>query len=91
MQLGGVHGRNWTLKAGRLNTSWCKQWLVCTGNGDSVYSRLMAAVGRADMGAQSAQYATNAKRCVHGRSSESPAALMYFALSLQHMHLLRSR
>ena len=33
------------------------------GNGDSIYSRLMAAVGRPDMGAQNPDYATNSQRC----------------------------
>lgn len=36
--------------------------MVVGGNGDSVYTRLMAAVGRADMGAANPKYATNADR-----------------------------
>ena len=37
---------------------------ICAGgNGDSIYSRLMAAVGRPDMGAQNPDYATNTQRC----------------------------
>ena len=37
--------------------------VVIGGNGDSIYSRLMAAVGRPDLGAHNASYATNTLRC----------------------------
>ena len=37
--------------------------VVIGGNGDSIYTRLMAAVGRPDMGSQNPTYATNALRC----------------------------
>ena len=38
--------------------------VMCAGgNGDSIYSRLMAAVGRPDMAAQNPDYATNSQRC----------------------------
>ena len=39
------------------------RWVIVGGNGDSVYTRLMAAVGRPDMGAQNPLYANNAARC----------------------------
>ncbi|KAK9803728.1 hypothetical protein WJX73_007916 [Symbiochloris irregularis] len=39
------------------------KWAIIGGNGESVYTRLMAAVGRPDMGAQNPTYATNSKRC----------------------------
>ena len=37
--------------------------MVVGGNGDSIYSRLMAAVGRQDMGADNPDYADNSRRC----------------------------
>jgi crotonobetainyl-CoA:carnitine CoA-transferase CaiB-like acyl-CoA transferase len=59
------------------------RYVVIGGNGDSVYSRLMAAIGRPDMDATNPAYATNSLRCqrdedimgaisawVAGRSSE---------------------
>jgi len=39
------------------------KYVVIGGNGDSVYTRLMAAIGRPDMGADNPAYATNADRC----------------------------
>ena len=39
------------------------RWVIIGGNGDSVYTRLMAAVGRPDMGMQNQHYATNPLRC----------------------------
>ena len=39
--------------------------VVIGGNGDSIYTRLMAAVGRPDMGSQNPTYATNTLRCQH--------------------------
>eukprot|EP00877_Chromochloris_zofingiensis_P012019 jgi/Chrzof1/7070/Cz02g09190.t1 len=41
------------------------KYVVIGGNGDSVYTRLMTALGRADMGAKNPQYATNSDRCRH--------------------------
>ena len=38
------------------------RYVVVGGNGDSVYTRLMAAVGRPDMGAANPKYATNTDR-----------------------------
>ena len=38
-------------------------YVIIGGNGDSVYSRLMAAVGRPDMGSSNPLYATNTLRC----------------------------
>eukprot|EP00803_Ostreobium_quekettii_P009460 evm.model.scf_5.18 EVM.evm.TU.scf_5.18 scf_5:230676-235176(-) len=38
-------------------------YVVIGGNGNSVYSRLMAAIGRADMTTENPKYATDAKRC----------------------------
>ena len=48
------------------NTYKCAdgKFLVIGGNGDSIFARLMKAVGRADM-ASDAKYATNADRVVH--------------------------
>jgi crotonobetainyl-CoA:carnitine CoA-transferase CaiB-like acyl-CoA transferase len=39
------------------------RYVIIGGNGDSVYTRLMAAVGRPDMGAHNPLYANNAERC----------------------------
>lgn len=52
---GVVPSGTWQTKDGK--------YVVIGGNGDSIYTRLMAAVGRADMGADNADYATNTKRC----------------------------
>ena len=41
------------------------KYVIIGGNGDSVYSRLMAAVGRPEMGSQNPMYATNTLRCTH--------------------------
>lgn len=50
------------------------RWCVVGGNGDSVYSRLMDAVGRPDMRADADErYATNAARC--GAADEIYAAV----------------
>lgn len=40
-----------------------EHYVIIGGNGDSVYTRLMAAVGRPDMGADNQLYATNSARC----------------------------
>lgn len=48
--------------SGTFKTSDGK-FVVIGGNGDSVYSRLMAAIGRPDMAADNPDYANNAKRC----------------------------
>lgn len=50
------------------NTYECKdgKFLVIGGNGDSIFARLMQAVGRADI-AESPDYASNADRVVHQR------------------------
>ena len=37
--------------------------MVVGGNGDSIYSRLMSAVGRQDMAADNPDYADNSRRC----------------------------
>jgi len=39
------------------------KYVIIGGNGDSVYSRLMAAVGRPDMSSANPLYATNTHRC----------------------------
>lgn len=39
------------------------KYVIIGGNGDSVYSRLMAAVGRPDMASSNPLYATNTLRC----------------------------
>ncbi len=41
------------------------KFIIIGGNGDSVYTRLMAAVGRPDMGADNPKFASNSKRCEH--------------------------
>ena len=41
------------------------KWVVIGGNGDSVYSRLMEAIGRPDMGSSNPRYANNSMRCRH--------------------------
>ena len=50
------------------NTYECKdgKFLVIGGNGDSIFARLMQAVGRADI-AENPSYASNADRVVHQR------------------------
>ena len=50
------------------NTYECKdgKFLVIGGNGDSIFARLMQAVGRADI-AENPDYASNADRVVHQR------------------------
>lgn len=50
------------------NTYECKdgKFLVIGGNGDSIFARLMQAVGRADI-AENPNYASNADRVVHQR------------------------
>jgi crotonobetainyl-CoA:carnitine CoA-transferase CaiB-like acyl-CoA transferase len=37
-------------------------WIVIGGNGNSVYNRLIAAMGRPDMGIDNPKFATDAKR-----------------------------
>ena len=39
------------------------KYVIIGGNGDSVYSRLMGAVGRPDMASSNPLYATNTHRC----------------------------
>ena len=39
--------------------------MIIGGNGDSIYTRLMTAVGRADMGADNPRYQSNTDRCQH--------------------------
>lgn len=39
------------------------KYVIIGGNGDSIYTRLMAAVGRPDMGSANPLYATNTHRC----------------------------
>lgn len=41
------------------------RYVIIGGNGDSIYSRLMAAVGRADMGASNERFKNNTERCKH--------------------------
>ncbi|KAK9829127.1 hypothetical protein WJX72_004038 [[Myrmecia] bisecta] len=41
------------------------KYVIIGGNGESIYTRLMAAVGRPDMGADNPKYANNTKRCEH--------------------------
>lgn len=41
------------------------RWVIVGGNGDSVYTRLMTAVGHPDMGMQNPKYTTNTLRCQH--------------------------
>lgn len=38
------------------------KYVIIGGNGDSIYTRLMAAVGRPEMGAQNPDFANNSKR-----------------------------
>ncbi|KAI3425200.1 hypothetical protein D9Q98_008969 [Chlorella vulgaris] len=40
-------------------------FVVIGGNGNSVYNRLITAMGRPDMGIENERYATDAKRCEH--------------------------
>ena len=39
------------------------KYVIIGGNGDSIYSRLMTAVGRPDMGSANPLFATNTHRC----------------------------
>ena len=41
------------------------RYVIIGGNGDSIYTRLMTAVGRADMGADNPRYQSNTDRCQH--------------------------
>jgi len=52
---GVVPSGTWRTKDGK--------YVVVGGNGDSIYSRLMAAVGRLDMAAANSDYANNSRRC----------------------------
>ncbi len=52
---GVVPSGTWRTKDGK--------YVVVGGNGDSIYSRLMAAVGRQDMAADNPAYADNSRRC----------------------------
>ena len=52
---GVVPSGTWRTKDGK--------YVVVGGNGDSIYSRLMAAVGRQDMAADNPDYADNSRRC----------------------------
>ena len=54
------------------------KYVIIGGNGDSVYTRLMAAVGRPDMGSQNPVYATNTRRCA--------AADEIYQVHYQHTH-----
>lgn len=49
--------------SGTLQTS-DGHYVIIGGNGDSIYSRLMAAVGRPDMSADNPEYANNSQRCL---------------------------
>lgn len=57
----------WTFIAGVVPSATLKtkdgRYVIIGGNGDSVYTRLMAAVGRPDMGSQNPLYANNTERC----------------------------
>ena len=47
--------------------TWLTQdghYVIIGGNGDSIYSRLMAAVGRPDMSSDNPLYANNSQRCL---------------------------
>lgn len=50
--------------AAPTNTYFCAdgKWLCIAGNSDLIFARLMAAIGRPDLG-QDPRYATNAQRC----------------------------
>ncbi len=39
------------------------RWVIIGGNGDSVYTRLMAAVGHPEMGSDNPKFANNTARC----------------------------
>ncbi len=39
------------------------RYVIIGGNGDSVYTRLMAAIGRPEMGSQNPLYCNNTERC----------------------------
>lgn len=40
-----------------------EKWVVIGGNGNSVYSRLIAAIGRPDMGLENPKFSTDSARC----------------------------
>jgi len=40
-------------------------WVIIGGNGNSVYNRLIGAMGRPDMGLENPRYATDAARVQH--------------------------
>ena len=41
------------------------RYVIIGGNGDSIYMRLMTAVGRPDMGSSNPLYKSNSDRCKH--------------------------
>ena len=41
------------------------RYVIIGGNGDSIYTRLMTAVGRPDMGSSNPLYKSNSDRCRH--------------------------
>ena len=60
------------------------KYVIIGGNGDSVYSRLMTAVGRPDMAAFNPLYATNTHRCQRADEIYKVCYVclyMYFCLS----------
>ena len=57
------------------------RYVIIGGNGDSIYTRLMTAVGRSDMGADNLLYKSNTDRCKHEKeiyavSNITPASLL---------------
>lgn len=63
------------------------KFLVIGGNGDSIFARLMTAVGRADM-ATDERYATNADRVVHEAKLDEVLASWCASLSLAEAMLI---
>ena len=57
------------------------RYVIIGGNGDSIYTRLMTAVGRSDMGADNPLFKSNTDRCKHEKeiyavSNITPASLL---------------
>ena len=58
------------------------KYVIIGGNGDSIYTRLMAAVGRPDMGSANPLYATNTHRCQRADEIYNVSPIIWLYTSL---------
>ncbi len=54
--------------------------MIIGGNGDSIYTRLMTAVGRPDMGSSNPLYKSNSDRCRHEKEIYAVSQLRFLGL-----------